>query len=132
MREKLQRFMAGRYGADQFSKFLSTVTIILLLISMFTKWSLLYTVAVVLLLYTYMRMFSKNHSKRYAENMKYLKVAARVRSFFGGQRGTGNGATRTHRIYRCPSCKQKIRVPRGKGRIAIRCPKCSVEFIRKS
>lgn len=121
----------GRYGVDQFSKFLNVLSIVLLILSMFSRRPWCYLLAVLLLGYTYVRMFSRNHAKRYAENTKYLNATAGIRKFFSRQKGYLK-TLRTHHIYRCPSCRQKIRVPRGKGRIAVRCPKCSVEFIRKS
>lgn len=39
---------------------------------------------------------------------------------------------KTHAFFRCPQCGKELRVPKGKGKIKIRCPNCSHEFIRKS
>ncbi len=131
MRERLMRFMAGRYGPDQLSKFLNVLVMVLLIVSMFTRLGILYWFALALLIYCYFRIFSRNHQRRYAENARYLKMTAKFRNSF--QAWQRDAKTRkTHHIYRCPSCRQKIRVPKGKGKIAIRCPKCSIEFIKKS
>lgn len=131
MKERIQRFMNGRYGVDSFSKFLNVVSVVLFIISLFSRWMSVYFVAVLILGYAYVRMFSRNHAKRYAENRKYLDATSGLRRFINRQK-TYLKTLRTHHIYRCPSCRQKIRIPRGKGRIAVRCPKCSTEFIKKS
>lgn len=131
MREKLQRFMAGRYGVDPYARFLNILIIVLLVVSMLTRIGMIYLLALVLLIYSYYRIFSRNHARRYAENMKYLQRTAKLRAFVQTQKRDA-GMRRTHHIYRCPNCKQKIRIPRGKGRIAVRCPRCKTEFIKKS
>lgn len=123
--------MAGRYGVDQFARFLNIFVIVLLVVSMLTRAGIIYLLALVLLVYSYYRIFSRNHSKRYAENMKYLQKTAKLRGFFQTQKRDA-GMRKTHHIYRCPGCRQKIRIPRGKGKIAVRCPKCGTEFIKKS
>lgn len=123
--------MAGRYGVDQFARFLNVLIIVLLVVSMLTRIGMIYLLALVLLVYSYYRIFSRNHARRYAENMKYLQKTAKLRGFFQTQKRDA-GMRKTHHIYRCPNCKQKIRIPRGKGRIAVRCPKCGTEFIKKS
>lgn len=123
--------MAGRYGVDQFARFLNILIIVLLVVSMLTRIGMIYLLALVLLVYSYYRIFSRNHARRYAENMKYLQKTAKLRGFFQTQKRDA-GMRKTHHIYRCPNCKQKIRIPRGKGRIAVRCPKCGTEFIKKS
>jgi len=84
-----------------------------------------------LILLVYIRMFSRNISKRYAENQKYLALENRLRRFFGQKRYLMQQRKEYH-IYKCPDCKQKIRIPRGKGKISIRCPKCGEEFIKNS
>ena len=131
MKEKLIRFMQGRYGVDQFTKFLMGVALVCMILSLFTRsmvWSFL---ILLLLVYCYFRMFSKSITKRYAENQKYLQMTAGIRRKWASfQRDMKD--RKTHHIYKCPGCKQKIRVPRGKGKIAIRFPKCHTEFIKKS
>ncbi len=131
MREKLMRFMQGRYGIDQFGRFLSWVTVALLLISLFARGRIWFWIAFALLVYQYFRVFSRNIPKRYAENQAYLKATSRVRNAVASQKRELE-QRRTHHIYRCPNCRQKIRVPRGKGKIEIRCPKCQTTFVKKS
>lgn len=131
MRDKLIRFMQGRYGTDQLNRFLSTLCMILLIVSLFTKGGLLYYIAIILLILQLFRTFSRNIPKRYAENQKYLALTAKWRYAFAKKKNELR-QLKTHHIYRCPGCRQKIRVPRGRGRIEIRCPKCYQTFIKKS
>ena len=130
MREKLQRFMWGRYGNDNLNQFLLAFAFICLIISFFGG-SLFYIAATIVMVYAYFRMFSRNTSRRVMENQKYLKQTMKIRSFFTKKKREW-GQRKNYHIYKCPNCRQKIRVPRGKGRIAISCKKCGNEFIRKS
>lgn len=131
MKEKFIRFMSGRNGVDELNRFLLIVTLICYFISLFTHWSILYSVALVLLFYAYFRMFSRNLYKRSEENRTYLDKTAKMR-YKWHAKVSYLKQLRTHHIYKCPTCKQKIRVPRGKGRIEIRCPKCHSTFIKNS
>ena len=130
MREKFYRFMQGRDGSDQLSRFLMALTMVCLVLSLFGA-DVFYVIGIGLLIYSYFRIFSKNIYKRSAENTAYLKYEYKVKQFFATWKRDMK-QRKTHHIYRCPSCKQKIRVPRGKGKIEIRCPKCSQTFIKKS
>lgn len=130
MRERFYRFMQGRYGNDQFGRFLLVVTLIFMVISIVGP-DIFYLLAMGLLIYSYFRMFSKNIYARRAENEWYLRKQAKVRGFFASQQ-KDFVQRKTHHIYRCPNCRQKIRIPRGHGRVEIRCPKCSTRFIKKS
>ncbi len=130
MREKLMRFMYGRYGMDQFGRFLIGVAMILMLLSILGP-NIFYTLAVVVMVYAYFRMFSKQTYKRAGENQKYLQYEWKVKNWFGKKKREIK-QLKTHHIYKCPNCKQKIRVPRGRGKIAITCKKCSHEFVKKS
>lgn len=130
MREKLQRFMWGRYGNDKLNQFLMICAMVLLVVSMFLPGPF-YLAAVIVMVYAYFRMFSRNIAKRAAENQLYLAKTLKIRTAFARKKNE-MGQRKQYHIYKCPSCKQKIRVPRGRGRIAITCGKCGNEFIKKS
>ena len=130
-RQKMMQFMQGRYGADQFSKFLIYLSLILLVITLFWHNNFIYYIAVIALVYSYFRILSRNISKRYAENQKYLALRYKVVGKFNSIKLRIKDS-KTHKIFRCPSCSQKIRVPKGKGRISIKCPRCRIEFIKKT
>ena len=123
--------MAGRYGIDPFGQFTLITTIILMLIASFTRSGILSSLSWVLFFYTYFRMFSRNVYKRAAENQAYLNKTYKLRNWFTRQKSMLE-QRKIHHIYRCPSCRQKIRIPRGKGKIEVRCPKCGTTFIKRS
>lgn len=131
MKEKFRQFMIGRYGMDQLGQFLIWTGIIVMLLSTFVRSSILSSISFLILIICYVRMFSRNINKRYNENQKFIFQKDRFLSLFKNLKGQGEQHKKYH-IYRCPTCKQKIRVPKGKGKICITCPKCHAEFIRKS
>lgn len=130
-KDKMARFMYGRYGMDQLSRNLSLICLVLLIITMFVRNNIIYMIALVGIVYTYFRVFSRNISRRSEENEKYLKFHYKVVGKLNKIKFRITDS-KTHRIFRCPSCSQKIRVPRGKGKISIKCPKCRIEFIKKT
>ena len=123
--------MYGRYGNDQLSRVYLGITLVLLVLSLFTHWTIFYIAGIVLLIYCYYRMFSKNITRMSAQNQKYLNfrygLAVRRQKV-----KTRMQQRRVYHFYKCPQCKQKVRVPKGHGKICITCPKCRAEFIRKS
>ena len=132
----MANLMRGRYGMDQMNRTLSIVALILIAANLFLRMRIINWLAVVLLIYIYCRAFSRNISRRAAENQRYLQFAGSVRSKFG--RGAGNpyGQTprtkdNTHKILRCPGCGEKLRVPKGAGKINISCPHCHTKFTKK-
>lgn len=131
MREKLMRFMAGRYGTDSFSKFLLVVTFLCLVLNLFLKIPGLYFLGLALLVYCYFRMFSRNYAKRSAENAFYLRATGGIRRFFQKQKSHAQ-IRKTHHLYKCKQCGKYIKIPKGKGRIEITCPTCRYKFIKKS
>ena len=131
MRERLQRFMIGRYGIDELSRFLMIIALVLCVLDIFIDNVLLGSVFMVLIFYVYYRMFSRNYNKRYQENAKFLQIQDRIVAKFNSEKSIMK-QRKTHHIYKCPTCGQKIRIPRGKGRICITCPKCKAEFTKTS
>ena len=141
MRNRFQDFMYGRYGNDQLNQFLSVAALVVLIVNLFVKVPFLWLGALALLIWTYFRMFSRNTSKRYAENERFLSLISRFRrGGYGGYSGGRSAAERRaqreqrkyYRFFVCPHCSQKVRVPKGKGKIEITCPKCRTSFIRKT
>ena len=90
----------------------------------------IYTWLTALLIYSYFRILSRNVSKR-EENQRYLN--AKYRAVVKKNNLKKRWAQRsTYRFFKCPQCKQTVRVPKGRGKICITCPKCKTEFIKKS
>ena len=119
----MRRFMMGRYGTDKLNMAILCVGLVACILSMFIRFAPV-TLALTVISYIFMgwaifRSFSRNTYKRYQENRKYLMALQKVKD-------------REHRYYDCPRCRQQVRVPRGKGKIAITCPKCKEKFIRKT
>lgn len=131
MRQKMQKFMMGRYGADQLGQLLLGTSVVLCLISIFTRRDFFYILALALLVYEYYRMMSRQIEKRYAENQKFLNWRYQLAVKWNREKEHFR-QRKIYHFYKCPSCKQKVRVPKGKGKICITCPKCRTEFIRKS
>ena len=136
MREKFIRFMQGRNGVDDFAKFTMGVAFVSIILAMFMRngsflGALLDTIGLLAIVYTYYRILSKNIQKRYEENQKYLSMTSKVRTRFQKEKNLMM-QRKTHHIYTCPGCGQKIRIPRGRGKIEIDCPKCHTKFVKRS
>ena len=128
--------MQGRYGLDRLSQVMMIAGLIVVIIAGFVRRPLLvsnliYLAGVVLVLLGYIRVFSRNHQKRYAENEKFMQLTAGIRRLFGKEKYMIK-QRKDYRIFSCPGCKQKIRIPKGKGKIEITCPKCHTKFIKKT
>ena len=119
----IRHFMMGRYGTDKLNMVILGGGLIASLVSMFIHFApvnlLLTAVSYALMGWAIFRTLSRNTYKRYQENRKYLMFMQRLKD-------------RDHRYFDCPRCRQQVRVPRGKGKIAISCPKCKEKFIRKT
>ena len=128
--------MYGRYGNDELNQFLFKLVFIGLVISLLSGRTsflgdLFYYLALIIVAFIYFRMFSKNFNKRYAEKNAYLNFSNKIKLYLDKQ-GKKAQQKKSYAFFKCPSCKQKVRVPKGKGKISIHCPKCNVDFIKKS
>lgn len=119
----LSSFMAGRYGTDKLNMLILGVGLAASLLSMFVRLPALNLVLFVLsygmMIWAIFRSLSRNTYKRYRENRKFLQITGRLKD-------------RQNRYFDCPKCRQLVRVPRGKGKISITCPRCREKFIRKT
>ncbi|MBR4707933.1 MAG: hypothetical protein IKP29_07760 [Pseudobutyrivibrio sp.] len=122
-RYRLARFFQGRTGVDALGRTVTWVALILMIITMITHSNIAYLLAMACLIYSFWRMLSKNYQKRYAENAKFLALTSKLRFNFSQYR--------TYKVFKCPNCKQKLRVPRGRGKIQITCNRCRTQFIKK-
>lgn len=130
IRSRLQQFMMGRNGSDHLALTVFTASLILQVIQSFTGGAVLYLLSVVLLIYSFFRMFSRRLDKRRAENARFLAAVRPLRRRFSTLRTRMQD--RDHRYFRCPNCRQQMRVPRGKGRIRVTCRSCGASFEEKS
>ena len=138
MRDRLARLFYGRNGIDKLSTFLSWVGLALLIISGIVRrfasngvGYIIWVLALVCIVLSFVRIFSRNVSKRAAENERYLKAKASFLNFFRGKKARFD-QRRDYKFFKCPECKSMLRVPRGKGRIYVTCRKCGARFEAKS
>ena len=119
----LQRFMAGRYGMDKLNMAILWTGVIASLLSALIPVQpvnlIFWVLSYVLMILSIFRILSRNTYKRYQENRKFLQIFDRLKD-------------RQHRYFDCPKCRQMVRVPRGKGKIAITCPRCREKFVKKT
>ena len=125
----LRKFMYGRHGVDQLSMTLIVVSLILSLLA--PVFRLPPTIFLVILVIAYFRALSKNRNKRYMENQKFLEILKPITSRFNKLKRRINGR-KNFKYFRCKNCKQEIKVPKGKGKIRVTCPKCGEKIIKKT
>ncbi|ETA78963.1 BRcat domain-containing protein [Youngiibacter fragilis] len=131
MKERLRKLMQGRYGVDELSRLMVYVSFVVMLIGSFAKNPYINLVGFAMTIYAYSRIFSKNHRLCSSQNLKYVQVRDRF------LRKIANHVqimklSRTYRVYSCPGCRQMVRIPKGKGKVEVKCPKCGTRFSRKS
>ena len=119
----LRNFMAGRYGTDRLNMAILSVGLVASLLSVLIKFApvnlVLFVLSYGMMFWAIFRTLSRNTYKRYQENRKFLQLTGRMKD-------------REHRYFDCPKCRQMVRVPRGKGKISITCPRCREKFVKKT
>ena len=138
LRDRLARFFQNRNGADQLSRTFTWAAFAIVILSFLVSPLLngilsivLWVLALLCLVYSYRRIFSKDINKRRSENARYLtwkdgkKAQLRKRKTQFQQR-------KDYRFFTCPQCKTTLRIPRGKGTVQITCRQCGNKFRAKS
>ena len=119
----LTNFMAGRYGTDRLNMAILCAGLAASLLSVICPFPpvnvVLFLLSYGLMILAICRSLSRNTYKRYLENRKFLQIFGRLKD-------------REHRYFDCPKCHQMVRVPKGKGKISITCPKCREKFVKKT
>ena len=118
-----RNFMAGRYGTDRLNMVILSVGLVASLLSVLIKLApvnlVLFFLSYGMMFWAIFRTLSRNTYKRYQENRKFLQLVGRAKD-------------REHRYFDCPKCRQMVRVPRGKGKISVTCPRCREKFVKKT
>ena len=129
--EWFKRFMDGRTGADHFSLALLIFSVVILIVGQLLGWKWLVVLAWLPMIYCYYRMLSKNKIKRHQENILFLKYWYPIQTKWKNK-WLNFKARRQYKYFKCKECGQQLRVPRGKGKLEITCPKCKASCIKKS
>lgn len=124
MKNKIMKFLEGRYGVDIFGRDLLFLSVFILVLNLFVKSSMLSFLPTLISLYVIFRTLSKNFKKRYNENRVYTLMKMKLRH---------NTVDRIkYKYFRCDHCNKRIRVPRRKGKIVVTCPRCNYKFDAKT
>ena len=135
MFNRFSNFMAGRNGLDALGVTFLGAAVVFSILGVFARsqsgYSVMRIVSTILIVAAILRMFSRKTDRRRQENQRYLELTAPLRTGFANLFGRVRG-DKTHKFFTCPNCRNRLRVPAGKGKIAITCPKCGTRFEGKS
>ena len=126
-----RNFMVGRYGTDQLTAAMFVAGMILTFIGNAFNWHVLIILTYVLFFVCIYRTMSKNILERQKENNKFLRYWNPVVRWFKKKYNILK-SRKDYKYFKCPNCKQELRAPRGKGKIAVTCEKCGTKFMQKS
>lgn len=132
MKAKLEAFMRGRNGMDRMNRGLVLIYVLLMVFNMFFSEEEFRTVnlvvdaiSVVLVVVILARTFSKNLEKRRRESDKWSEFWWRFRT---GNTDKNLAHKNAYKYITCEKCGTTSRVPAGKGKIIVICPKCQTEI----
>ena len=137
MRDKLNNLFVGRQGMDEFSKFLfwsgaAQISLSCLLTKPLNGFfsSLFFFFGMFMLIFSFVRAFSRKLQQREMENMLYLRWLDKKRNERRAAKDR-RSQRKDYCFFKCPGCKQYLRVPKGKGKIHINC-RCGYTLYRKT
>lgn len=125
--------MYGRHGADRLTMGQAILLLVLGVVSLFTRGvaaTVLWVLQLAVLAWMLFRMFSRNHAKRAKEDLWFANLMSSVSKKFGFFKQ--RLSDRSNKYFRCPRCRARLRVPKGRGVITVTCPKCGNRFDKRS
>lgn len=132
----LRKFMQGRYGVDALSM---NIIILGFLLSIFSSFNESFSIlSTIVFIYAYYRIFSRDINKRYMENQKFLKCVEPITTKFKKikmkfrKNKMKAKRSKDYKYFKCKNCGKEIKVPKGKGKIKVTCPKCGEKTIKKT
>lgn len=128
---KYQQFMYGRYGNDELNFVLIALSLLLSLISNFDKLWFFYFISVVPIGVAVFRFLSRNTNARYNERLRFIAIISVLKNKYIKIRSRYRDR-KTHKFFTCKKCKATLRLPKGRGKIKITCPKCGNIIIKKT
>lgn len=126
-----QNFMRGRYGVDQLSFAILILYFIITILGSLFRIPYISYLALALIVWCWFRIFSRNTYKRAQENAKFMGKVYPIQNKWRTKKREF-ADRKTHKYYSCPNCKQRLRVPKGRGKITITCPKCKTKFDKRT
>ena len=128
-------WLTRRHGQDALNNFLFVVYIIILLLTFIivnvysrnAYADILRMISFAILLIAILRFYSPKSTRRRQENVAYLNIKNKIVSKFRRQPSND-----PYRYFSCPKCKQNVRIPKGRGKVEIACPKCGHRFDKKT
>ena len=131
LRNFLKNVMIGRYGPDHLGVAMIVISLILSITHSFTRVNILLYIAYAIAALALFRMLSRNITRRRAENDKFIRywwpIKTKISTFISNFK-----QKKTHKFFKCPSCRNTLRVPKGKGKVQVTCPKCGERFTGKT
>lgn len=129
--QKMLVWGQGRNGVDELSSSCTNVALLLVVIDLFAHTTWMSIIALALLGYSWFRISSKSIPSRRKENASYVKTCGPVVPWLVNPISAAQ-ETKDYKHLSCPSCGQRVRIPRGKGNVRITCPKCKNRFEGKA
>lgn len=124
---RLMEWLRGRQGPDDLAVFSVNLAIVIVLVNVFARTGWLGWVGLALVAYAMFRIQSRNLGARARENEAFLRALGPARPWVQNPRAAW-AELRAYKHVRCSSCRQRVRVPRGKGRLRVTCPRCKTKF----
>ena len=126
-KDKLARFMSGRYGQDQLYYVMLVICFVLMIVNLIIKSAIIGALLWAVLFWMIFRSFSRNIYKRQMENERFMKIwnPVKAKGLFTIRRFK---EIKTHRYRKCRHCKAMLRLPVKKGKHTVKCPRCNSEF----